>query len=261
MKDLLTCLEGLGFTSLENKIYLTLLDNKAMSPYQLAKKIDISRPSIYNALEHMVTKGMVEVVPGDTVMYIAQQPEVLLGRIEHEYIDNLKVAREGLKNFQETSYDEKYANLEGFELMIEKARYILSIAKNEVFINTDIDLSVLKDDIEDATLRGVRVVVFSFLEMPLVIDGLEIYSHNRIRKTDNSNTRFMIVADEIMVMIADCNKARGIWKGTVTNNKLMRNIVIEHIHNDIYMLKLRDIYGSDLYEKIHIDTNKEKKTF
>jgi len=130
-----------------------------------------------------------------------------------------------------------------------------------VFINTDIDLSVLKDDIEDATLRGVRVVVFSFLEIPLVIDGLEIYSHNRIRKTDNSNTRFMIVADELMVMIADCNKARGIWKGTVTNNKLMRNIVIEHIHNDIYMLKLRDIYGSDLYEKIHIDTNKEKKTF
>lgn len=261
MKDLAVCLEGLGFTSLENKIYLTLLDNKAMSPYQLAKKIDISRPSIYNALEHMVTKGMVEVVPGDTVMYIAQQPEVLLGRIEHEYNDNLKAAREGLKNFQETSYEEKYANLEGFDLMIEKARYMLSIAKNEVFINTDIDLTILKDDIKNAISRGVRVVVFSFIEMPSVLDGVEIYSHNRLRKEDNSNTRFMIVADELMVMIADCHKGRGIWKGTVTNNKLMRNIVIEHIHNDIYMLKLRNIYGSDLYEKVRIDTKKEKKVF
>lgn len=261
MKDLLTCLEGLGFTSLENKIYLTLLDNMAMSPYQLAKKIDISRPSIYNALEHMVTKGMVEVVPGDTVMYIAQQPEVLLGRIEHEYNDNLRVAREGLKNYQETSYEEKYANLEGFDLMIEKARYMLSISKNEVFINTDIDLSILKDDIDKALEKGVRVVVFTFVEMPFISEGVEIYSHNRKRKEFNTNTRFMIVADELMVMIADCHKGRNVWKGTVTNNKLMRNVVIEHIHNDIYMLKLRDVYGSDLYEKIRIDTNKEKQVF
>lgn len=261
MKDLAMCLEGLGFTSLENKIYLTLLDNKAMSPYQLAKKIDISRPSIYNALEHMVTKGMVEVVPGDTVMYIAQQPEVLLGRIEREYCDNLKAAKEGLKNYQMTSYEEKYANLEGFDLMIEKARYILSIAKNEVFINTDIDLTILKDDIEKTVAKGVRVVVFSFVNMPFIGEGVELYSHNRERREDFSNTRLMIVADELMVMIADRNKGRGIWKGTVTNNKLMRNIVIEHIHNDIYMLKLRNMYGSDLYDKVRIDTNKEKKVF
>ena len=40
MKELLTSLEGLGFTTLECKIYLSLLEYGPMSPYQIAKKID-----------------------------------------------------------------------------------------------------------------------------------------------------------------------------------------------------------------------------
>ena len=66
-----------------------------MSPYQIAKKVDISRPSIYNALGHMVNKGMVELVPKDTVMYTAQDPEIL---INNSYIiRNKKVLKERRK--------------------------------------------------------------------------------------------------------------------------------------------------------------------
>ena len=69
-----------------------------MSPYQIAKKVDISRPSIYNALEHMVNKGMVELVPEDTVMYIAQDPEIL---INNSYIiRNKKVLKERRKSWK-----------------------------------------------------------------------------------------------------------------------------------------------------------------
>ena len=59
METIRKSLEGLGFSALEVNIYLILLDNGTMSPYQIAKKVDISRSSIYNALEHMVDKGMV----------------------------------------------------------------------------------------------------------------------------------------------------------------------------------------------------------
>lgn len=114
MKGLLDSLEGLGFTALESKIYLALLEYGPMSPYQIAKKIDISRSSIYNALEHMVSKGMVAVVPEDTVLYVAQEPQVLLGKVEGDYIRNLKQAKTGLEHFLETRYEEKYAIISGF---------------------------------------------------------------------------------------------------------------------------------------------------
>lgn len=261
MDNLLVCLEGLGFVPLEIKIYLALLDHGAMSPYQIAKKIDISRPSIYNALEHMVTKGMVEVIPTDTVMYVAEQPEVLLGKVENNYVRNLKDAKEGLNQYLETRYEEKCANIEGFEIIIEKAKYILREAKEEVFINTDVELEVMKEEIQQAIDRGVRVIVFSFVEMPITCKNMEVYSHNRKRAKDNTNTRFMIVADESIVLVADAKKGRNNWSGTVTNNKLMRNIVMEHIHNDIYMLKLKAMYGNEFYEKIRINTKKEKRSF
>ena len=68
-------LEHLNFSRLEAQIYMALIGSEPMSAYQLAKKIAIARPSIYNALEHMLDKGMVELVPDQTALYAAQEPE------------------------------------------------------------------------------------------------------------------------------------------------------------------------------------------
>lgn len=257
MEDLFASLEGLGFSSLESKIYLTLLDHGAMSPYQIAKKVDISRSSIYNALEHMVSKGMVEVVPDDTAMYIAQEPEVLLGKVEGDYHRNIKNAKEGLTNYLATRYEEKYAIINGFDVIVEKVKYIIRNAKEEVFINTDIDINLLNDELSYATKKGVRVIVFSFVELSVDCDSVEIYSHMRKRTSDNTDNRLMIVADDDIALVADADNGRKAWRGTVTDNKLMKSIIREHIHNDIYMLKIRDMYGKDIYDKIHIHTKQE----
>ena len=61
-------LEHLNFSRLEAQIYMALIGSEPMSAYQLAKKIAIARPSIYNALEHMLDKGMVELVPDQHCM-------------------------------------------------------------------------------------------------------------------------------------------------------------------------------------------------
>lgn len=261
MKQIYESLEGLGFSNLEIKIYLTLLDHGTMSPYQIAKKIEISRSSIYNALEHMVSKGMVEVIPEDTVMYMAEDPVVLMGKVEGNYVQNIQNARAGLSHYLETRYEEKSAFIRDFDIIMEKARKMIREAREEVFINTDIELNVLREAFLEATKKGVRIIVFSFVETSVNCDGVEIYSHKRERTEDNTNSRFMIVADDAMVMIADTDNGRNNWSGTVTNNKLMKSIVREHIHNDIYMLKLRDLYGREIYEQVHIQTKQEKKKF
>lgn len=259
--NLISSLSGLGVSELEAKIYLALLDSGKMSPYQIAKKVDISRSSIYNALEHMVHKGMVEVVPEDTVMYLAQEPEVLMSKLEGDYKRNIASATSGLKEYMETRYEEYYAMISDRDTILEKTKKLLRDAKQEIFINTDIDLNVLKDELKAAAERNVRVIVFSFVKQEIACEDVEIFSHDRERRQDNTDTRLMIVADDDMALIADACNGRGDWKGTVTNNALMKNIIKEHIHNDIYMLKIRDIYGREIYEKIHINTLLESKKF
>ena len=145
METIRRSLEGLGFSTLEVSIYLILLDNGTMSPYQIAKKVDISRSSIYNALEHMVNKGMVEVIPEDTVMYIAKEPEVLLNKVESDYKKNISNAKNGLKDYLETRYEEKSALIKGYENIIGKMKYIIDNAEKEVFINTDVELDIFED--------------------------------------------------------------------------------------------------------------------
>lgn len=257
LHNLISSLEGLGVSELETKIYLALLDEGAMSPYQIAKKVDISRSSIYNALQHMVNKGMVEEVPEDTVMYLAQDPEVLIRKLEGDYKRNVNVALQGLKEYMATRYEEEYAILHNKDIILEKAKKIIRKAEDEVFINTDIDLTEFQNELIDAVNRNVRVIVFSFVKQEIICEGVEIYSHERPWNTDNTNTRLMIVADDDMALVADACNGRGNWKGSVTNNVLMKSIIKEHIHNDIYMLKLRNIYGREIYEKVYINTKLE----
>ena len=261
MENLRRSLEGLGFSALEVNIYLILLDNGAMSPYQISKNVDISRSSIYNALEHMLNKGMVEVIPEDTVMYVAKEPEVLLNKVELDYKKNISGAKDGLKNYLETRYEDKIAVIKGYDNIICKVKNIIDNANEEVFINTNIELDVFEDEFRQAVERNVRIIVFSFVTTHSAIQEVEVYSHERERTVKNSDSRIMIVADENLVLIADADNARGNWSGTVSNNKLMKDVIREHIHNDIYMLKLRDIYGKEMYEKININTSQETKKF
>ena len=261
MENMRRSLEGLGFSTLEVNIYLILLDNGAMSPYQIAKNVNISRSSIYNALEHMLNKGMVEVIPEDTVMYVAKEPEVLLNKVELEYKKNIASAKDGLKNYLETRYEEKIAIIKGYDNIICKVKNAIDNANKEVFINTNIELDIFEDEFRRAVERNVRIIVFSFVITHSAIQEVEVYSHERERTAKNTDSRIMIVADENLVLIADADNARGNWSGTVSNNKLMKDVIREHIHNDIYMLKLRDIYGKEMYEKIHINTSQETKKF
>ena len=81
-------------------VYMALIGSEPMSAYQLAKKIAIARPSIYNAL---LDKGMVELVPDQTALYTAQEPEVLLGRMQAEMTQTFLSPGNSWKNMRRRS--------------------------------------------------------------------------------------------------------------------------------------------------------------
>ncbi|RDU22512.1 TrmB family transcriptional regulator [Anaerosacchariphilus polymeriproducens] len=252
-------LEKLNFSKLETQIYLALLGTEPLSAYQLAKKIDISRTSIYNALEHMLEKGMVEMVPNDTALYIAQEPGVILGKMRFEMINAMEESEKQLKNYQELRRKNINLVFRGFETTIFKAKAILKNAKNEVYINADFDLSCFKEEFQTLKENKVRVVVFSFYDLDLEC-GVEFYSHYRNMNKGHLASRFMLVVDNEISLIADRGTELKEWNGTVSNNVLFTKILSEHIHNDIYLLKLRDRYGKEIYDNnLYLKTDFETR--
>lgn len=240
-------LEKLNFSKLEAQIYLALLGTEPLSAYQLAKKIDISRTSIYNALEHMLEKGMVEMMPNDTALYIAQKTEVILGRMRFEMKNAMDELEKQLKDYQELRRKNIDFIFKGFETVIFKAKDILRNAKKEVYINADFDLSCFKEEFRILKERRIRLVVFSFYDLELDCN-VEFYSHYRNINKGHLASRLMLVVDNEISLIADRGEELQEWNGKVSNNILFMKILSEHIHNDIYLLKLKDKYGKEIYD-------------
>lgn len=263
--DIILCLEKLNFSKLESQIYLELLDHGKMSAYQLGKKIEIARTSIYNALEHMMNKGMIEIIDGETAKYIAKEPEVLLKKLKEDFEENATTAQDYLNRFASTSYDEEYANIKGIENIVYKVKQIIHLAKEEIYINLDFDLKYILDDILEASNRGIKVIIFSFYDVTIPNcegqnSNIVVYSHKKEYEKDYIPGRLIVVVDNTMVIIADNNKERNVWHAIVTNNGLMIKIASEHIHNDIYLLKLRESFPDKKFPvSTYIHTNFEDR--
>ena len=207
-------LERLNFSRLEAQIYMALIGSEPMSAYQLAKKIAIARPSIYNALEHMLDKGMVELVPDQTALYAAQEPEV-------------------------------HFVFRGFETAIARAGKLLEDAREEVYLNADFDLSCFAETFHRLKKKGVRIVAFSFYDLGLNREDVEFYTHGGML-TAHQPSRLMLVTDRQMTLTADCG-AFANWSGTDSNNGLMVKILSEHIQHDITLLQLQEKYGLEMH--------------
>lgn len=244
--DILENLERLNFTRLEAQIYMALLGSEPLSAYQLAKKIEIARPSIYNALEHMMDKGMVELVPDQTALYAAQEPAVLLGKMRAQVTESLAAAEIQLEEFKRAKQEEIHFVFRGFDTAVFRAKELLRQARQEVYLNADFDLSCFREEFVMLQKKGVRAVAFSFFDMDLEQYGVEFYSHGRSMDT-HAPSRLMLSADGRISLTAD-GSGRRAWSGTVSNNALSVRIISEHIHHDIYLLKLQKKYGREIYQ-------------
>ena len=236
-------LEKLNFTKLEAQIYMALLGAEPLSAYQLAKKIDISRTSIYNALEHMLEKGMVLMVPENTALYTAQEPAVILGKMRFEMTKAMEESEKQLQEYRELKRENINYVLKGFDTAIFK----------------DFDLDCFSLEFKKLKEKQVRVVVFSFYDIKTGAD-VEFYSHYRKQDKSHIPSRFMLVVDNEISLIADRGTGLSEWSGTVSNNGLTVKILSEHIHNDIYLLKLRDTYGKEIYgDNLYLKTAFEQR--
>lgn len=253
-EKIVSCLVSLGFSRLEADIYIVLLDG-ARSGYQIAKKINISRPSVYNALEHMYDKGMILQLHDGSSEYIAQPPSVIFKRLREEYTENTHIAEKELTEYANDRFEERLATLKGFKNVITRAEEMILNSKQEVFINTGIGIAPIKDSINKAAENGTQVTVFSFYELDSDGVNCNVYSHGR--EQVGGCSRLMLSCDGREILVANKSNESGEWIASVTNNPLMVDIITEHIHNDIYLLKLRDRFGAEIYDELRIGSGFE----
>lgn len=176
MKEIMNMLEKLNFSKTEASVYVTLLTYPKLTGYQIAKKINISRSSVYSALDNLYKRGGVSLLPGETSIYKAQNPQILIENMKKDFIQSADVLKEKLSKIEKADIEEKYLNIEEYDNIILKAKKLLLMAQTEVYINTDFDMQIFSKELVELGKRGVRIIVFSFSDLGIENLPIEMYS-------------------------------------------------------------------------------------
>lgn len=87
---LLKTLETLGLSEKEAKVYFVLLQIGACTPYKMAKRSGLKRPTAYVIADELVEKGYAIKAKGESHTYIARPPEIIYEEREKKMLEAKK---------------------------------------------------------------------------------------------------------------------------------------------------------------------------
>ncbi len=126
MEALIEQLKGLNFTEKEARVYLTLLELGPSTPYKIAKRARLKRPTAYVITEELVEKGLILQVTGEkNKIYIACSPETYFENIEQKFRTAKKILPELMALQRKTSEKPNILYFEGVEGMKQAYEYRL----------------------------------------------------------------------------------------------------------------------------------------
>ncbi|WP_291259117.1 TrmB family transcriptional regulator [Fusobacterium sp.] len=257
MEKIIEKLKSIGLTKTEALIYTTLLMIGRASGYRLAKELEFSKSTIYQVLDTMCKNGYILLIPNTCKEYEAKDPELLLDEMEKRYLSTFRNLKNNLKDLNKSIKTEYFYKLDKRENINRTLVDIIDKSEREIYINTDFNLQELRETLEKALKRGVRIILFSFNKLDNLGLNIEVYHKSQKKESYKNSSRLMLVADLKKSLII--TKIGEKFSGICTDNQIFIKIISEHIHSDIYMAKLSKIYEEIFDDKIKIDTLHERR--
>lgn len=163
-------LTKLGLSPYEIKVYKSLLVSNPLTSSEVVKNSGIPQPRIYDILNSLSSKGLIEVSPGNPKIYHAlpisetlkKQVDILGNFVERL---NLQIQESRANMGVELPY---LWLIEGEKKINERISRMVNHAKNEVILSLSSNrLKLFEQDIISAVSRGVTVAIVLFSDTPL----------------------------------------------------------------------------------------------
>lgn len=136
----------IGFSENEALIYVELLKKSGLNGTQLSKILNLPRSSVYGALENLLKKNIVYIIPTnkDLKNYNPIYPEDLVKRIKNEYMYILENIGTDLDKIYTPAKYELVYNLEGKENIQYKLEDMLGNAKYNRYVSGYLNDNILE---------------------------------------------------------------------------------------------------------------------
>lgn len=127
MEPLIQELKKLNLTEKEARVYLALLELGPSTPYKIAKRSHLKRPTAYVIAEELVEKGLIIQMTGEKQkMYIARSPESYVEDIEKRVREAKKIVPELMAMQKKKSDKPNVLYFEGLEGVRQAYEYKLA---------------------------------------------------------------------------------------------------------------------------------------
>jgi sugar-specific transcriptional regulator TrmB len=246
--DFLEDLLALGFTEYEAKVYLTLLRINPATGYELSKRSGVPRSMVYDALGRLEGRGAVlKAVEQRSTLYRPVPPEVLIDRFAQAYNRRIQKLRVGLAGLYDAPEEDRLWSISGRESILSYAVQIIRQASEEIlFILSDRDLEVLRQEIEIACKRGLSIQALLTGEGDLACD--QVARHPPLESELQQLTDMLVVvADGHTVLIASADHRPT---ASVATNPNLVMIARQFIWMELFAQRIYTRLGSDLLAKI-----------
>lgn len=226
-------LGDLGFTEYEAKVYLALLEDYPATGYQLSKRAGIPRSMVYEALGRLDQRGAVmKTEEPKATLYRPMPPSALLYHLVEQHRQRVEAVRPGLEVLYTARQEGHLWTFEGDTRALSYAHEMIAKARVDVMlVLTDPNLDALRDVIEEAAGRGVRVG--ALLTGSRALDVGEVAYHpTRESELHKLADTLVVVADEREILIAGTRGAGS--AATVTSNNNMVQIGRQFVWMELF---------------------------
>ena len=259
-------LKEMNFSENEAKIYITLLKYGKSTGYEISKYSGIPRSKIYNHLETMLSRGVIEINSTEKVnLYRAISPDELINLSRKSLNNTLNSFEELVKNIPLINDDEGIWEIEDYNSLILKFEEIISNAKNSLYIQ--IWSEELNEDLTNSINKKIEEIEKSVV---IVYDKNKKYKTNlkkyfahgfeMERLEDMSNRWISVIADDEIFLYGGILSDKDV-SGVYTRNKFLSFFAKEYVKHDAYCLKLIDKFRSELISEYGKDMKETRDIY
>jgi sugar-specific transcriptional regulator TrmB len=249
--DVMEKLVKIGFSEYEAKTYVALLRRSPATGYQVAKESGVPRSMIYEVLGKLAARGAVMVLPKESGTKYAPFPAgEFLDKLQNQHEKVINSLKQELPVLDATSTLEYVWNIEGHDNIMAKAREMIVHSQQRIYLSLQPEMFPgLREDLQEAAARGVRVVVYSTEEMDM--PGGRVVTAP-IPDGEHGNVQglwLVLVVDGEEVLMGESmteNRARASWTGS----PLFVFVAEHHLRTDLYLPQVLALLGDKAKELI-----------
>jgi len=244
MENLIAQLKSLNLTDKEARVYLALLELGPSTPYRIAKRARLKRPTAYVIAEELAEKGLVIQVTGEkNKMYMARSPETYFEEAESK-LQNAKLVLPELMALQrKTSEKPNILYFEGVDGIKQAYDYRLKEFHGKEIVGffartKDID-SELHEKVffpwnEYKQKHGINVRGFT-------PDDAGLQEYDKFLSTDGSGGKILARFLPESMYSADCSLEIFEWGVRIVIMSTKQALILEsekfaHVMRDVFKL-------------------------